>query len=349
LACGVWWWRSARSRGGERSTSRVPGGKRLAEIPAWLAADLERWSAAGLITPQQADAIVSFEARPVEAEPSHRVSLLAEALGYAGSALALAGVGVAVGQTWADVAPWAHLTVAAAFACLTFAGGWLLHGQTEPAFKRLMSVLWFFTVGGVAWSLVVLGADLLDLGEDSTGLLAAGGSAVVATGLWWRLQFGLQQLAFLAGGLVTVVVAILWLPGEPPSWTVALAVWVLGSLWAWLGWKDRVHPGWLALMLGTVGALVGPSIAGEDYGWVLIPGLATAAGVMAISVRVRETPLLVLGTLAAFSYLTWAVVRYFSDSLGVPLALVIVGVIFLALAVLAGRLGRATLGRRISG
>jgi hypothetical protein len=349
VACGVWWWRSARNRRGTYEAGRVLGVEPSAGAPPWLAADLDRWSAAGLITVEQAGAIVSFETRSAGPKPSHRVSLLAEALGYAGSALALAGAGVALGQKWTDMASWAHLTVAGASACLALAGGWLLRKQEEPAFKRLMSVLWFLTVGGVAWTLVVLGADLLDLGGESTGLLAAGGAAVVAAGLWWRLQFGLQQLGFLAAGLATVVATIVWLPGKAPLWTFALAVWVLGSLCAFVGWKDWVHPGWLALMLGTVGALVGPSIAGEDYGWALIPGLVTAAAVMAVGVRIRETPLLALGTLAAFSYLTWVVVRYFSDSLGVPLALTVVGVIFLALAVLAGRLGRATLGRRPAG
>jgi hypothetical protein len=48
--------------------------------------------------------------------------------------------------------------------------------------------------------------------------------------------------------------------------------------------------------------------------------------------------------LGAFGYITWAVVRYFRHSLGVPVALVIVGAVFLALAVAAGLL--ATRNRR---
>ena len=64
---------------------------------------------------------------------------------------------------------------------------------------------------------------------------------------------------------------------------------------------------------------------------------------MAVSVPTRQTPLLALGTLGAFGYITWAVVHYFGDSLGVPVALVIVGAVFLVLAVLAGVL--ATQGR----
>jgi len=47
-------------------------------------------------------------------------------------------------------------------------------------------------------------------------------------------------------------------------------------------------------------------------------GIATAAAAMAASVPLRNTPLLALGTLAMFGYVTSVVVSYFHQSLGVP-------------------------------
>jgi ABC-type transport system involved in multi-copper enzyme maturation permease subunit len=62
---------------------------------------------------------------------------------------------------------------------------------------------------------------------------------------------------------------------------------------------------------------------------------------MAASVPLRNTPLLALGTLAMFGYVTSAVIRYFRQSLGVPAALAITGVLILGLAVVSARLMRA--------
>jgi hypothetical protein len=45
-------------------------------------------------------------------------------------------------------------------------------------------------------------------------------------------------------------------------------------------------------------------------------GIATAAAAMAVSVPLRNTALLALGTLAMFGYVTSAVVHYFHESLG---------------------------------
>ena len=70
-------------------------------------------------------------------------------------------------------------------------------------------------------------------------------------------------------------------------------------------------------------------------------GIATAAAVMAASVPLRNVPLLALGALAMFGYVTSAAVRYLHQSLGVPAALAITGVLIIGLAVVSARLMRA--------
>ena len=49
-----------------------------------------------------------------------------------------------------------------------------------------------------------------------------------------------------------------------------------------------------------------------------------------------------VGTVGMFGYVTATVVRYFGDSLGVPAALAITGVVILVLAVVTARLARMT-------
>ena len=63
---------------------------------------------------------------------------------------------------------------------------------------------------------------------------------------------------------------------------------------------------------------------------------------MAASIPLRNTPLLALGTLAMFAYVTSAVLQYFRQSLGIPAALAITGALILGLAVVSARLMRAT-------
>jgi len=63
--------------------------------------------------------------------------------------------------------------------------------------------------------------------------------------------------------------------------------------------------------------------------------------VMAASVPLRNVPLLALSTLAMFGYVTSAAVRYLHESLGVPSALAITGVLITGLAVVSARLMRA--------
>ena len=358
VVAGIFVWQRRRGRAAGAGEWRRAAGEAPSEVkerPAraasrpmgpglgTLAADLSRWVGAGLVSAEQADAIAGFERAGTTgrgpAGEERRVSLLAEALGYVGVILALAGAAVGLAQGWEDLAVWARLAIPAAATGLLLLGGALLRRQEEPAFRRLMSVLWVLSVGGAAWALAVLGADILDLDPEPMAVMAAAGCTVMAAGLWLLRRHGLQQAVLLASLLALVVSGLLHFFGEDlPVWWFAVAVWALGVAWAALGWRDAIAPGWLAVAFGCLGAVVGPAGGLGDYEWLLAPALVTTGFLMAVSVPTRQTPLLALGTLGAFGYITWAVVHYFEDSLGVPVALVIVGAVFLVLAVLAGSL-----------
>jgi len=106
-----------------------------------------------------------------------------------------------------------------------------------------------------------------------------------------------------------------------------------------------VMPAWAAVPLGAVVGCFAPSIAAEEHGWLLAVGLASAALLMAFGMSGHNVPLLAIGSVASFAYLTASIVRYFGDTLGVPLALSLVGVLVLALAVTIGRTGAFGGGR----
>lgn len=363
VSWGAWAFRH-RSTSGDRATDpgRGVGRSEPGSRESWpepispapgvdLAADLERWVAAGLITPEQAGSISAFEHRVTAERPparERRVSLIAEALGYVGTALALAGAAVGLGQAWEDIPSWSRLVIAAGATVLLVMGGLVLLRQVEPAFRRLQSVLWLLAVGASAWFWGVLHVEVLDLGEPGQVVLLIGvGSAALAAVLWMARREALQHLALFATLCVGLIGALLSLPGEAAMWVYALAIWAFGALWGLLGWRRLLEPWWLAVALGSAAAVIGPAVGLDEYPWLLVVALGTSLFLMVVSVPTRQVPLLGVGTLGTFGYTTWAVFRYFGDSLGVPLTLVIVGGVFLGLAVVAGRLTQLTRGRRL--
>ena len=279
---------------------------------------------------------------PEPAQP--RISLLTEAVGYVGTILILAGVIAAVGQRWQHLSDWGHVGVLAAAGVFFLVVGLLVRGAPEPALQRLTSVAWALAVAGFAAS---VGVGVNEVGGRSgepvllsVGLTAAG----VALVLWLVRQRALQLFALFVGVVLTTAGLVLIPPGDPDRAVLALALWAVGLGWAAAAWQRLLEPIWAGLALGALLALVAPSIGIDAHGWMYAVAIATSSAAMAISVRWQNTPLLALGTVTSFAYVTWMVVRYFGDSLGVPATLAVTGVLVLLLALVSARLVRSYRG-----
>ena len=135
--------------------------------------------------------------------------------------------------------------------------------------------------------------------------------------------------------------------GSAPAIVGVLPLWAFGLAWAGLGWRRYVEPVWVTIPCGVLLALIVPIFA-VSHGWGHVGyaiGIATAAAVMAASGPLRNVPLLALGALALFGYVTSAAVRYLHHSLGVPSALAITGVLVIGLAVVSAP-SQGLVGRR---
>ena len=113
---------------------------------------------------------------------------------------------------------------------------------------------------------------------------------------------------------------------------------VLGAL----AWRGVVTPTNAGLVLAALGFLVAP--VWGDAQVFLIVGLLGAVAVMAAGVLLRFTPALALGAVGMFVYTSGTMVAYFGHVIGVPLALLIGGVIVLAVALASVRLQRRSAG-----
>jgi len=300
-----------------------------------------RWVEAGLITREQAEAIEVFEAGP--AAPARRVPLVTEALAYLGSALALAAGMAFLGRAWDEIGRGGQLAILAGAAALLWLAGWSLRRQAEPAIARLMSVLWFGSVGFLA-AFLALAAPEARENEGALRALFAGIGATIYGGVLWLVRKrSLQLLAGFGGTIALVIGVILTSWHNPPDWVFALAVWALGGMLLALGWREVVTPGFAAIVAGAVAAAIGPTIGGASG--MLFVGLATAVGLMAASVGLHQTALLGVGAIAVFVYVTSISQRFFRETLGMPLTLLIAGVALLVLALVSTRLRRFTTER----
>lgn len=298
---------------------------------------LARWVAAGLITPDQAEAIGAFESRAVEGQRG--IPPVAEALGYLGAAMAVAAGVAFLGQSWSDLSTAGRGAILGGFTFIFFAGGWAVHRHPDPAVKRLTSVLWALSVAS-GWGFLWVLMPVPSHGESDPRALEAGlGSSVYAAALWIRRRTTFQLIALFLATVSVGVGAVVagYQNQETPTYAVALVVWILGVLLLLLSWRGLARPVGTGYALGGVAALYAPLMAGEHRG-AAIAGLATAAALMTVSIPLRRTVLLGLGAFGVLVYGIQAVLWYFADSLGAPLALLIGGVALIGVAVLTVRL-----------
>lgn len=305
-----------------------------------MATLVDHWAETGLITREQAEQmhaeVAALKARSPEVA-GRSASLLGEALGYLGGAVILAGSVLIGSFYWDELGAGARLAVLVVATLLLLAAGAVVPATREPTGTRLRSVLWLASTGAAAGSLGVLSADVLETTADDTFLIVAGGSATYAAALWAVGRSFVQQVTVVVG--VAITAAALLNRADLSDDVPGLGVWAVGVVWALLGWLDVARPRRPVLILGAGLAVVGAmATAGTDAGMVLT--LVTIVAVLACSVAMRDLILLAGGTAAALLNTPAAMTRWFPGSIAAALALVVVGVLLLALALWVARSGR---------
>ena len=270
-----------------------------------------------------------------------RIPLLTESLGYLGVLVVLASIGTGLGERWNGLAPWQRSGALAAVALVLLTIGLLLRRTTDRVAERFTGFCWFVSVAAAG---AAVGVGVHDLGgQAAAGTAIAVGATATAysTALWLLRRRELQMATFFAGLIIVICAAVPAVTGAALPWlTVPLGLWMLGIAWATLGWQYP-DPLWTSLPFGAAIALVAPALAIWRYDAMFATGIATAAAVMAASVRFRSRVLLAFGAVAEFGYLTAALVYYFRGLLGIPESLAITGAVLLLLAALSARLRRA--------
>jgi Predicted membrane protein (DUF2157) len=312
---------------------RAPAGDDHCPVPPGngLPRHLDEWVRASLITEAQADAIRAFEDRRA---PRESVTLITEALGYLGAALAAAAAAVLVGRSWTDASPGLRILLPGVVALVMVAAGWSLRRTEDAAIARLASVLWLLAAGLSGWFGGQLASDGFDASDQAVVLAVGIGVTVTAVPLYLARRRALQQIAVIAGLMILAAGT-----SRGSGTAVGLAYLVIGFAWTALGWMRRAEPRRVSLTLGPLAGLTGAFVVSAvrtNVGvWL---GIAVSVGLIAASVSLRHTPMLGLGVAGLFAFSVWAIGYYFGDTMGTPLVLLVAGVILLAVAFVAARL-----------
>ena len=307
---------------------------------------LEAWESRELLTHGEAEAIRTFERQHEGVE--RRVPLVAEALGYLGAVLAVAAFFALIGPRWGDLEQPARLAILGGAVALTFAGGWLIRHEEEPALARLSGILWTLSVAAVAGFLAQ--AFVTDPVGDRPWafLVVALGSTAYARILQVAEPCAPLQAAVFLGTLGLMGGAAVWADEagwfslDENAWWFGVAMVIVSAAWMLAGRAGWMKPERAAYAIGAAGAVIAPTFAMSPPAVGLWLGIAVSVALIGASVVIRHTGVLALGAVGLFAYLTGTISYYLADTVGVPFALLLSGVVLVGVAIAVTKLRHST-------
>lgn len=296
---------------------------------------LETWEREGFLSHDQADRILDFEG----SAPAHRFPPWMEAVAYLGAALVLLALGLLAGEFWDRLTGVAQFTLALVVTGILVTTGFLLRDSKEPAAARAGSFAWLLSIAGAGFAAWVLGDRMLELVEERTALLAALAALAIAVPLWTMAKRTAQMIGM---GLAAAFAAFTVMSQiDPmPDWGPSVALATVGVVWLLLTWGGIFVPEKVSYALASIGILgIGFFEVLGSMPWPLI-GLLAALGLMALAVRLEQGIMLGFGVAGLFLYVPATVFEVWGDTVGVPIALLITGIVLLAGILVAVRLRR---------
>jgi hypothetical protein len=290
----------------------------------WLRRHARRWVDAGLMSAEQADAVVRFEHPEVErelGEVTPRLGLLAEATVYVGSVLALLAGAFVMGQSWDSVPVPVRVLVGLVVTGLGLGGGRIVVRIGDAGALRLAGFLRAIGAAGAGFAAGVTAVES-DAPDWVIGVSVGVVLSAVGIALWRNLDRPLQMFTTVAGAIaigVGIASSV-----QPPGWIVGASVWVAGLLFGAAGMTQRLRPpvyvasvGAVAMILGAFGAI---DLLG-DAG--LFAVMATAAAVVVAGVAMHTVPVLAIGVLGLLQSTVQALATLVRGAVGLIVVMVI--------------------------
>ncbi len=297
---------------------------------------LDRWVAAGLITPDQANAIEQHESS------SDRPSLVLEVLAYVGSVFVLAAGLVFVAGIWSGLSMLGQASIASLGAAVLAAVGVVTTREPEAHLALLGQTALLLSVAllGLAAGLWV--ATTVE--TDVAVLLGFGSALAVGVGLYvWQpsaVQHGAIFGALLGTTLALTAVTVNETSILPPG----LAISGTGAIWLVLSASTLLQHRRLGEALGSFALVFGSSLTvGPLDQWRavgMLVWLAIGVGLLIYGIAEDRLILIFAGMATLIIYTPWLVTEVLDDKVGAPVALLVTGSLLVGSAVYLTRRSR---------
>jgi hypothetical protein len=276
----------------------------------------------------------ALAAAPVlAAKPSSGV--LSKLLGYIGSIFVFAGIGVFISMYWDDFGSAARVIVTLGTGLLAFIMGLvcLYDSKYERAATPLFLISSFLQPTGI----LVMLQEYSSGGDMRQGLLFMSAYMLIQQGatFWAKGRTVLAFSAILFGCIFFANLFDIWDMNEKLIGTV-IGISLLCIAYALNQSKHiAIAPFWY--FVGGVILLWSVFEAVENTPFELIY-LGLSALLIFLSTYVRSRTLLLVGTLSMLVYIGYYTAKHFANTVGWPIALVIIGIALIAMSSLAIRL-----------
>lgn len=299
------------------------------------------------------------------AERSQMKEFLVEVTGYLGTAFALGGGGMLMAQYWDELGVFGRIAVPLVAAVFAYVCALLLERSSIGSARRLSQVL--LAIGGITGAVAIamvarpFAENVFgpvqnaepDHATNWTTLIGAASGTLIGGVTWWLRKGSPTQLVFVS--MLVALIFSTWqvagLDSTPPMILGALVT-LLGVIWVSLGAANRLIPSATAIAAGSYVVLQGVQTmqAGPDSAlfhiapWI---GVALALTAIGFSVWLKRGVLLGCGAFGMVAFSIQLITTLFEGQIGAPVMLLVIGVVFIGVAVmvvfLAPRMRRTTL------
>jgi uncharacterized membrane protein len=328
-----------------------------------LLSKIEEWVEEGLISPEQADALRQREAKAVAISPARRVKA-DEIFVYLGSLVVFLALAFLVGLNWGELESAGRILSMLVPTVAMLALGWRLRGSESARSRRGAQALW---LGACLLSVVLFVVTFYELGlidwsergpTDPWALV----SCLLATGVagvaFVLLPTITQSIAFHLCGSAVLLTFLGWLDQALPPFNhfyENLLVLMIGlmagglclALSEWLRAKGRKDLVGVSRIFGTLAILGFTFILTMDeypatWQKATMEAIAFLASIafIAASVKWQSQTFLYSGAAFLFLLIIYVNFEHFADRIGMPIALLIIGVLLIGLGLGTGRLSR---------
>lgn len=326
-----------------------------------MQSELQRWQTAGLLTTEQATAILAFESgRQPEDREAREGATAVEVLAYLGAVVALAGVLILLGTRYLDLGTAGRLGVPGLVTLAALGAAILFDRKVEGAAgRRARSAalgLAVISLAGFVFQLQVepVGSRLNPAPTRAVLISALLGSAVAAGLTAWTgaglLALLLAVCVYVSGGAFLALRAGIFDPWPIMGVYAACGALLIIAAEFARHLRQRWPPEVLAfasLVMPSIAAYILPR-SNQDLALELLGGLIALAAFGAAVLR-SSAGYAIAGAVGVFGFVLMVELRHFQNSLGVPLILITSGLALLGIAYLTARLLPRLSGRSATG